>query len=354
VATESAVNGNKDAREAEGFPAPMDRADTVAGGAIAAPPVWGAIAETVVCPLCGYNLRGLAEPRCPECGYRFDWPALLDPTLRLHPYLFEHHPERNVRSFLRTMLGNIMPRRFWRGLQPAQPSRVRRLLVYWLVVALLPLFTWLGHAGWSFYSAAKENNRRRAVAVPSMINFLKTPSAYQDRLQAQVDAAGGVQAFVDANVPPTRSRPFVQKWYGEYSRTCPLDPLLPLAFAAWPWLTFAALMVFAASMRRAKVRPSHVLRCAVYCGDVGAWLIPLAMGLYLLLVKPGTPLARDWTAGAVSGVLAAAVLPLLTAYRLAAAYRLYLRFDHPRATAAAAQLIVWLVLIIVLVNLRGP
>ena len=27
--------------------------------------------ESVVCPTCGYNLTGLAEPRCPECGTRF-------------------------------------------------------------------------------------------------------------------------------------------------------------------------------------------------------------------------------------------------------------------------------------------
>ena len=28
-------------------------------------------ADALVCPTCGYNLTGLAEPRCPECGTRF-------------------------------------------------------------------------------------------------------------------------------------------------------------------------------------------------------------------------------------------------------------------------------------------
>ena len=70
-------------------------------------PQWAAVVESICCPLCEYNLRGLSEPRCPECGYRFDWDALLDPTKRLHPYLFEHHPERNVRSFVRTFLGGV-------------------------------------------------------------------------------------------------------------------------------------------------------------------------------------------------------------------------------------------------------
>jgi hypothetical protein len=33
-------------------------------------------AELAICRGCGYDLRGLTEPRCPECGRRFD-PALL-------------------------------------------------------------------------------------------------------------------------------------------------------------------------------------------------------------------------------------------------------------------------------------
>ena len=28
-------------------------------------------AGTVVCPTCGYNLTGLTEARCPECGSKF-------------------------------------------------------------------------------------------------------------------------------------------------------------------------------------------------------------------------------------------------------------------------------------------
>ena len=90
----------------------------------------------VHCPLCEYDLRGLTEPRCPECGYRFTWDELNDPALRLHPYAFEHHPERNVSSFRQTLLGGLRPGRFWRTLFPTQPSRPQRLVLYWIIVAM--------------------------------------------------------------------------------------------------------------------------------------------------------------------------------------------------------------------------
>src|SRR5687768_18578285 len=93
-------------------------------------PVPTDVGEDLRCPLCDYDLRGLTEPRCPECGYAFDWADLRDPARRLHKYLFEHHPERNVSSFLRTMIGHLRPRKSWGGLLPSQPSRPRRPLVY--------------------------------------------------------------------------------------------------------------------------------------------------------------------------------------------------------------------------------
>lgn len=33
--------------------------------------------DSVVCPTCGYNLTGLKEPRCPECGTQFTLDQLL-------------------------------------------------------------------------------------------------------------------------------------------------------------------------------------------------------------------------------------------------------------------------------------
>ena len=90
-------------------------------------PDWEKIDHSVECPLCRYNLRGLNEARCPECGFAFDWREILDITRRKHPYLFEHHPEQNVWSFCWTLAGGLNPWLFWRTLHPAQLADEWRL-----------------------------------------------------------------------------------------------------------------------------------------------------------------------------------------------------------------------------------
>jgi hypothetical protein len=36
-----------------------------------------------VCPRCSYNLTGLTEPRCPECGSRFHWGQVRQAAARI-------------------------------------------------------------------------------------------------------------------------------------------------------------------------------------------------------------------------------------------------------------------------------
>ncbi|MBN1346756.1 MAG: hypothetical protein JXQ73_28960 [Phycisphaerae bacterium] len=39
--------------------------------------------EDIPCPRCGYDLRGLLNPRCPECAFTFDWSDI--PSMRPKP-----------------------------------------------------------------------------------------------------------------------------------------------------------------------------------------------------------------------------------------------------------------------------
>jgi hypothetical protein len=78
-------------------------------------PDWNAITFDVTCSRCGYNLRGLANPLCPECGLAFRWPEVLHRSGRHNEFLFEHAwRKRPVRSYLRTMFHGLSPRHFWR------------------------------------------------------------------------------------------------------------------------------------------------------------------------------------------------------------------------------------------------
>ena len=98
-------------------------------------PDWSSITRDIKCPMCDYNLRGLIAPTCPECGYRFQWDRVLYPIRYLHPYLFEHHPDRNIGSFVQTQTRNFRPFGFWKTIDPSQPLNVRRLMIYWAVGA---------------------------------------------------------------------------------------------------------------------------------------------------------------------------------------------------------------------------
>jgi hypothetical protein len=269
-------------------------------------------AELLYCPMCEYDLRGQIEPRCSECGYRFDWDELRDPTRRLHPYLFEHHAERNVWSWWRTLTGALRPRRFWRLLHPSQPSRPRRLAIYLLIIvliALVPLLldivdTYLRQSQWWAMRGARLRNVR-GVLPPPLPTF-------------------------------TQLLPLVFKKYvlvGLLIRY--IFPIL------WVGLTFASLLIFQISMHRARIRDVHMARCVVYGADVLIWTSVFIAGTAILNIA------------ALKGVIDVGVAPdldfviallsftawVVFVYRLRTALLLYARFDHPTGTVLATQVI---------------
>jgi len=89
----------------------------------------------------------------------------------------------------------------------------------------------------------------------------------------------------------------------------------------------------------------HVLRCTLHCCDAALWL-----GVMAMLAVPWAMAELDLGRyiGFRDAAAAAPLFALVMAWRLSAAYRHYLRFDHPMATAAASQIVVTLAVSVLL------
>lgn len=290
-------------------------------------PDWSAINEEIQCPLCEYNLRGLAEARCPECGFAFAWPEVIDPARRIHRFLFEHHPERNVWSFCRTFVAGMRPVRFWRSLHPAQFVSLRRLLAYWAVWTLLCL-----------------------VAV------------------------GAFMAVETANT--VRSNGIKRAWFERYGKIVDYSsfdrayPIAPLAVAinvvteasfilacsvlliVWPWLSMLGLLAPFQTRARAKIRTGQIVRCAVYSFDTtmfAGMLVAFACAIAIFLQPGGRGLA-DWF---WPGCCVLIIYPwcVLFPVRLCVAYRSYLRFPDAVSVVIISQVISVLVCAVLLLQL---
>jgi len=312
-----------------------------------APPVarpLAAIDEDIHCPLCNYNLRGLTQPRCPECGFTFEWPDLLDPARRKHPYLFEHHPDRNIWSFTKTLVGSQSPRRFWTTLHPAQPSNRRRLFIYVLLTTLPVVLLFTAHIVNNSLGLIAANAANRAWLTASLMNP-RTP-AQKSWADSLVVKHPTTQAAIDSVYPP---RIPITHLVVAAIATGGDALIVTLLVLVYPLLTLAALLVFQISMKRAKVRTTHVARCWAYSFDVVLPWSLIATPLVALesFIFPTTPWIQrsdlfPWLLALWFG------LALFAACRLAVAYHRYLRFDRPYWTVLATQIIAVLAVLNVL------
>ena len=281
--------------------------------------------DALACPLCGYSLRGLsavAQPQCPECGYRFDWRQLLGARQYAHPFLFEHHPRRNVVSFVWTLLAGFFPRRFWSSLDAGHEIRTGRLAAYAAVIAFAILLT--GVVG-SFVAHAVNLYRQTSGSMMFAGRWIL--------------------------VSPTLDRLFFKRVMREVLDDSTIEPFLLAAALLWPWLTLIALLVFQGSMRRARIRSAHVIRVVVYCGDIFLWVGVAFGALGLLRWFEILSRSRMWDDALADRQTAGTflVIVVLGTYRLGVAYRQYLRFDRPWLSVLAAQVMVGLFVTIVLV-----
>jgi hypothetical protein len=292
-------------------------------------PDWSRLDRELHCPLCTYNLRGLPSPRCPECGHRFDWLDILDPYRKEHPYIFEHHPERNLWSFIRTMIGDLVPVAFWTKLKTTHVSRPGRLIVYWALANLLmvvPFGLFIGCDARQIYlqSQAWQAYQLAAVSRPSLIPLI-------------IRDFGSVQNYLNRVAPVLTVGQSLWAAFLEAKPSALGRNLIIAEILAWPWLTFLILMIFRVSMRQAKIKHIHVLRCILYSSDAGILLAASIFVLFPLIETPYKfiPLPRGpWRA-----MVGACMIAVFTSLRVGAAYSRYLRFDHPYWTALASQLI---------------
>ncbi len=287
---------------------------------------WATISTSIECPLCLYNLRGLVEPRCPECGFQFEWPELLDPKRQRHRYLFEHHPERNFWSFFRTLMAGLRPRKFWSAVKPTHIVRQRRLVIYWLLCSGLMMLLPLAQAFHLGADLARSNAYGRLF-------FISAAGANPASAQAR-------QLYMSANLPlPPSRRFFGQYWQLLQRQYLSLASVGLGSIVTWPWLTLAALMIFQASMRKAKVQRAHVLRCVVYSADVSVLYMVLTM-LAITYVIASAFLQHRPEVGDYYAFWLLILLWVMRLDKLVSAYRKYLQFDHPFLTVLASQIIV--------------
>ena len=277
-------------------------------------------ADDLSCPLCEYSLRGLTEPRCPECGFAFTWAELRAADRSRHPWLFEHGRRRNVATFAKTWWRDGLPWRFWREVTPANPVNVGRLIAYWAVGGLLAsvvLLAPLPHGLW-----------------PEWQSHVREVSRYQ----TYISRYGSTYSV---RRPPTTAWDWLLDLWGRTWTVVRSADLLqpsvigpPLLVLAWPWMSAAALMVFRLSMRQAMISPAHVLRATVYGCDFG-----LAMALPVFVF---VPIDVIWVRHIDGSPLAyfALFCGLIATVRLTFAYARYLRFHLPLATVLASQVVV--------------
>lgn len=298
------------------------------------------LAESLPCPLCAYDLRGLTDPRCPECGYTFpSFQALAESHRTRHPYLFEHH--RTPRSFVRTLTAHLVPRRFWRTLTPLHPVRPGRLILYWLLILALAA----PFAAVPVVASAQAHWRSTTFNRANMVAILAMP-ANARHVEDLKRHYGSIQACLDQLYPA----PTVFSSTSQALLTHRVTAFSYAAFALWPAATAAVLMLYRRSTRQAKVRHVQVFRCTTYAADVIAWPGLLALLLYVIPTLASlanlTPqirfVARLWFAIHQQPLLLWLPAVALATYRLTTAYSTYLRMSRAWLAIPLAQVIVLL------------
>jgi hypothetical protein len=262
------------------------------------------------CPLCGYNLRGLDRPLCPECGHEFNWRQLVVDLRTRHPFLFEHNSAKPVRYFLRTVYGSLRSGRFWRSVQPFHRVNPVPLVYFALLCAVFAAAPALSDPAWWPPQVSLNTVWRANISAPD--NPFLSPITEP--------LFTGFLAILNLH------------W--------------TVAALSWPVLTLMQVLIFRVSLCRGDTRMPHVARAVTY-----AWAgvcVPMALLLNMLCLTRWACIflqpaiwAQNYIADSNGWILVGCTLLLgpLATWRFARACRLYLRIDHAAMVAISTLLI---------------
>ena len=242
----------------------------------AGPPDWSRIAEDWDCPRCGYILRGLERPLCPECGLQFEWAIVLDRRRRDHRYLYEHHNRRRrIRRFITTSFVALRPWAFWRDLHLEQRSYGGRLGAFFALSLMLVVLALLVRPGvrtvvaWRSKTPLPPRPGTMWGWRPAPRTDLGSYIKHEFTLESVFDGRpgqwwGGSWAWRSGWRCRADIRAYLFAWY----------LVLPLA-------STSALMVYWRSRKRFRILSHHLWRCGIYAWAASAvWMV--AMPLMLL------------------------------------------------------------------------
>ncbi len=271
--------------------------------------------EKLTCLTCGYHLYGLDATRCPECGGDFTWDDVLHAYRRRRVPLFEYgFRERPLRTLRFSWWLALRPWKLWRTVKLHDPPAKRGLLVLVLVAAAI------------------------FVLVPPICLY----------------AGGWIVATLHA-----------YRWTGSVRFVAP--PGLPISadyirvlliVAAWAVAGLLSLLLLGESMRRCRVRATHVLRAYTYSlltAVTGETVFCLSHASCELIRALAPSAARAWLDALqyeqLPGIIVLATL-LWMILSLWLAYRCYLRMRHALAVALLTQFIAVLCGMVVAVLIR--
>jgi hypothetical protein len=305
--------------------------------------------EDLACPICSYSLRGLAEPRCPECGFQFDWDALRAAIKAKHAYLYEHGRGLAIMRMVRTFIHGLRPAKFWATLNAATEIRLRRLAIYWIVTATFVVAGILVLP----YGNFVVTRTRLAMQTRKQISAMLANPAAAAQTKPILKQFGSANAVLDAYAPLPWSWRFWQTvpgmvtWRGlgrGYS-----ESLVYVIYAAalavlWPWITLALLGIFVQSRGRAKIRWAQLVRCVVYSGDIAIFCGVAAIVLNAFQAS----FDRRFQGAIPTDIVLMLLLMTAAGWKLSLALKKYLRMPHAAAVVASTQMIALLAVLIVI------